>query len=70
MKYWDSSALLPLLVEQAASAAMRELAAEDVAVATWWGTPVECASGLGRLEREGSLDAASLGEAMAYLRRD
>jgi predicted nucleic acid-binding protein len=70
MRYWDSSAILPMFVDQVASAAMRELSAEDAAVATWWGTPVECVSGLARLEREGALDGMSLGEALANLRRD
>jgi predicted nucleic acid-binding protein len=60
MRYWDSSAIVPMLVEQAASAAVVASATKDPGVITWWGTPVECVSALTRLEREGSLDAAQV----------
>ncbi len=50
MRFWDSSALVPLLVDQKQSAELRGLPEEDIAV--WWATEVECASALARLERE------------------
>jgi predicted nucleic acid-binding protein len=59
MRFWDSSALVPLCVEEPATEALMKLLAEDTAVAVWWATPVECASALARLEREGDLDPAS-----------
>lgn len=52
MKYWDSSALVALIVEQRATAGLRRLAKSDPAVVTWWATPVECASALARLARD------------------
>lgn len=57
MKFWDSSAIVPLLVEQPSSARVVEVYGQDRAIAVWWGTEVECASALARLEREGSADA-------------
>ena len=57
MKFWDSSALVPLLVAEPLTRAIRELYLADHAVAVWWTTPVECASALARLERDGALEA-------------
>lgn len=56
MRFWDASAIVPLLVSEESSGRMRALLAEDTAVVTWWGTRVECASAIARLEREGVLD--------------
>lgn len=55
MRYWDSSALVPLLVIESRSKGADVALAEDDAITTWWGTAVECASAIGRRERDGSL---------------
>lgn len=55
MRFWDTSGIIPLLLEQEASAVVRPLAETDPAMAAWWGTPVECASAAARLRREGLL---------------
>ena len=55
MRFWDSSAIIPLLVQEPRSAAMRALLRADQAMVVWWGSRVECASALSRLEREGRL---------------
>ena len=52
MRFWDASAVLPLLVDEPGTAAMVALQVEDPAAAVWWLTPAECWSALGRLERE------------------
>lgn len=57
MKFWDASAVVPLLVAEAATRSMQSLAASDPDMLVWWGTEVECASALARLERDGALDA-------------
>ena len=67
MRYWDSSALVPLLVVESTSAAMEALLAEDGSVVTSWGTPIECASAIGRRERDGSLQAAEIVVALQKL---
>ena len=44
MRFWDSSALLPLLVDEPARERLIALLEEDAEVLAWWGTPVEIAS--------------------------
>ena len=67
MKFWDSSALVPLLVDEPWSAAtMREFEL-DPEVMTWWVTEAECVSALARLERDGSLSGSSMVEALRRL---
>lgn len=56
MRFWDSSAVVPLLVEQPASSRVAVWVASDEAVALWTLTPVEVASALRRLVRENVLN--------------
>lgn len=69
MRFWDSSALVPLCVQEPSSAAVVALIRDDPGVAVWWATQVECASALARLEREGSLNAANAAQAFDRLDR-
>lgn len=55
MRFWDSSALVTLLLEQPRSAHARSLVAEDAELVVWWGSGVECASAIARLHRDGQL---------------
>jgi hypothetical protein len=55
VKFWDSSAVVPLLVGEATTAAMLTIATEDPSMLVWWGTEVECVSALARLEHDGGL---------------
>ncbi len=68
MRFWDSSAVLPLLVPEERSAALTELFRDDPAAAVWWATPVECASALARLERERRVTEAGWQAATERLR--
>lgn len=54
MKFWDSSAVIPLLVDEDRTDLVLDVARKDPELAVWWGTAVECASALARLEREGA----------------
>ena len=63
MRYWDSSALVALFVDETETPPRRSLLREDRQVVTWWGSFVECASALHRLHRQGELDAAGLMQA-------
>lgn len=67
MKYWDSSAIVPLLVEEAMTDQILKLFRRDRTTVTWWGTRVECASALARVERSGGLEPADAGEAFDRL---
>jgi len=51
MRYWDSSAIIPLLIDEAESRRMTALYEKDPALITWWGTAIECVSALSRLDR-------------------
>ena len=66
MRFWDSSAVVPLLVNESRTDAALAAAREDPEMAVWWGTPVECASAIARLEREGAA-AGRVAEAFARL---
>jgi uncharacterized protein len=50
MIFWDSSAIVPLLVAEAATRPLQGFAARDPEMLVWWGSAVECASALARLE--------------------
>lgn len=67
MRFWDSSAIVPLLVEEPASDLARAELARDPEVVAWWGTTVECVSALARLERDGALAATDTAAALGRL---
>jgi predicted nucleic acid-binding protein len=60
--FWDSSALVPTVVEEPSSARVLDALRKDPDPAIWWGTPVECHSALRRhlrqapIPSEGALD--------------
>jgi hypothetical protein len=58
VKLWDTSALLSLLVKQAATRELKALLAADDGLALWWGTKVEAVSAVCRLRRGGELEEA------------
>ena len=67
MRFWDSSALVPLLVAETTSEyALSELRADEEIVA-WWATAVECTSAVVRLEREGLIEANAVRDALVRL---
>ena len=67
MRYWDSSALLPVVVREVTTAAVLDLLGADADVITWWGSQVEAASALSRLGREGAINSPALEAAFARL---
>jgi len=67
MRFWDSSAVVPLLVEEPATAATRTARAADPEMLVWWGTAVECASAIARLEREALLGPPAVAESFRLL---
>ena len=68
MRFWDSSAIVPLLVSEASTTAVRLEFERDPDIAAWWATGVECASALSRLERAHELDPAEVTAALERLR--
>lgn len=69
MKFWDASAIVPLLVSQPATRRLQALAAKDLAMVVWWASEVECVSALARLERDGNLGAQTFGSAIKRLKQ-
>ena len=67
MKFWDSSAIVPLLVQEKRTDLVRDLLQKDPNLIVWWATELECLSALGRLEREGDLDVDEIMKAIDYL---
>ena len=65
MKFWDATAVVPLLVTEQASAALLDLLEQDQVMVVWWGTPVECVSAIARREREAALTVADASAALA-----
>ena len=68
MKFWDASAIVPLLVAQSSTSAMQALAAKDSEMLVWWATAGECASALARLERDGAMDETAAAVAFERLK--
>ena len=60
MKFWDASAIVPLLVTEASTRRLQALAAKDSSMLVWWGSEVECVSALARLERDGALSPRAI----------
>ena len=67
MTYWDSSALVPLCLEQPRSEQAKRLLREDPEMIVWWGSKVECASAFARLLRDDLLSPADERAARALL---
>jgi predicted nucleic acid-binding protein len=73
MKFWDSSAVVPLLVSESMTGVVSEILAANRHMYVWWSTEVECVSALARLERESSAPSAAIEAALdrlAALRRE
>lgn len=68
MKFWDASAVIPLLIAEAQRAALLAELERDPVMLVWWGTPVECVSAIARREREGALRAEHTRAAIERLR--
>lgn len=69
MKFWDTSAIVPLLVHEGSSQRLRALLARDFDMFVWWGSEVECISALTRRERDGSLNAQAVNAALERLQQ-
>ncbi len=59
MRFWDTSAVIPLCVAEPATARVRPLAEADGALIVWWTTRTECLSALARRRRERRIGPAA-----------
>lgn len=66
--FWDSSALVPLCVNQTASNSFRKLWRQSSRVVVWWGATVEIQSALSRLNKQNHINAKGLQFALNRLK--
>jgi hypothetical protein len=69
MRFWDASAIVPLLMAEPTTNALQALAAKDPAILVWWSSEVECASAISRLDRDGALDESAVTQAFDRLKQ-
>ena len=69
MKFWDASAIVPLLVVATQTRQLQSIAAKDSAMLVWWGSEVECNSALARRERDGALNVRTMTLALRRLQQ-
>ena len=55
MKFWDTSAVVPLCVIEPSTETVKSILTRDPSMVVWWATRSECVSALIRQIREGSL---------------
>jgi predicted nucleic acid-binding protein len=68
VKFWDTSAIVPLLVSEPTTRRVQTLLRRDPEILVWWGTEVECVSALTRLQRTAVIDGQELALASDRLR--
>lgn len=68
MRFWDSSALLSLLIDEPAHEMLLARLDEDPQLLVWWGTPVEMTAALARRECEGTVSQTDLVAAQSIVR--
>jgi uncharacterized protein len=68
MKFWDTSAIIPLIADEPTREALLAIFEDDPQIVAWWGTSVEIASALARRERENLITAAEVESALTATR--
>jgi predicted nucleic acid-binding protein len=65
--FWDTSAIIPLCVDQRPTARSFEIAREFRKTVVWWATPVELYSALARLLRDAEIDGNEMANGVRRL---
>ena len=68
MRFWDSSAIVPLLLEEPARERLLAMVESDRVMVVWWATPVELVSALSRRERDGGISLEDVTSSIERLR--
>ncbi len=55
VNFWNTSAVIPLCVQEPSSATVQDLLMCNTSMVVWWGTHTECISALMRRVREGDM---------------
>lgn len=67
MRFWDTSAIVPLVIDEPASVTTRAWLEDDRRIAVWTLTPVEAVSAIRRLVRERALTERGAEDAEALV---
>lgn len=67
MRFWDTSAIIPLCIEEQETRSIQDIAKKDEMIVVWWGSIVECYSAFGRLRRDGILNLQEEIQVLAVL---
>jgi predicted nucleic acid-binding protein len=67
MKFWDSSAIIPLCLKEQMSEMVKHVIKSDEDLVVWWATRVECLSAMLRRQRDGTLSTSAELKAKAIL---
>jgi predicted nucleic acid-binding protein len=68
MRFWDSSAIIPLCLSEPRTNRLKKLTEGDTALVVWWATLVECDAAFARLRREAVLTRAEEDNARHFVR--
>jgi hypothetical protein len=69
VRFWDASALVPLVTKDHDSASLEKLYGDGSGIWVWWVTPVEIASSIARRERGSEMSAQTATQAYTTLAR-
>jgi predicted nucleic acid-binding protein len=67
VRFWDTSAIVPLLVDEDHTRGTTAELELDPSMLVWWGTIMECVSAVARRERQGNDDAKDISTALQRL---
>ena len=67
MIFWDTSVVVPLIVDEPATAIARGEMERDRSMIVWWATSIECLSAIARREHDRSLSRPSAEQARQAL---
>lgn len=69
MKFWDTSAVVPLCVVEPSTGTVKSILISDSSIVVWWATRTQCVSALNRQTREGGLRIEDERQARHVLRQ-
>lgn len=67
MNFWDSSAIVALIADEAQAPIAHQVLEADDQMAAWWGTSVECVAAVARQERDAGIGVERTAELLHRL---
>lgn len=69
VKFWDTSAIVPLTIDEPESGTLQSVLEQDGGVVVWWATRVEMSSALSRSERNNVISSDDAKKAKTLIER-